>query len=267
MKTIRKRIFAALCAAAIIAATVTPAAAASTKVTGGGSRADATTVKINTTYVSSIKSSQDYSIFKFKTNTYKTYYDVRVINDTVSAPISAYFRGTDKKDAGNTYGNTGIKKGGWTYFVTGDTTLKRDSWYYIIIRNAKKGAGKITFRINAKKDLEGNAMSDAGTVKVGKNYYGKSDYIEDIDYFKFVPTATGKYRVVVKNLEVDGWLECKLMTANKSVLGSNDRVYEGKYMSVVKNLTKGTAYYIRVKSGCDEVDPRGAQYKVFIQKK
>ena len=104
-------------------------------------------------------------------------------------------------------------------------------------------------------------------MKVGKNWNGKIDYMQDTDYFKFVPTATGKYRVVVKNIDVDAPFEAYLMNGNKSVLGKKDRVYPGKYMSVVKNMEKGKTYYIRVASPCDEYNPRGEKYKVFIQKK
>lgn len=160
------------------------------------------------------------------------------------------------------------KEGDWTFFDTWNTTLKVNSWYYIIIRNGNKGAGKVSFRINAKKDLEGNAYSDATVMKVGKNWNGKIDYMQDTDYFKFVPTATGKYRVVVKNIDVDAPFEAYLMNGNKSVLGKKDRVYPEKYMSVVKNMEKGKTYYIKVYEPFDEYNPaNGAQYKVFIQKK
>ncbi len=105
-------------------------------------------------------------------------------------------------------------------------------------------------------------------MKVGKNWNGKIDYMQDTDYFKFVPTATGKYRVVVKNIDVDAPFEAYLMNGNKSVLGKKDRVYPGKYMSVVKNMEKGKTYYIKVYEPFDEYNPaNGAQYKVFIQKK
>ena len=269
MKTMRKRLIAAICTAVIITMTITPAMAATTTVKGGATRGDATVVsKFNTQYATTLKSSQDYAIFKFKTNSYKTYYDIRVFNDTVSKPFTVYLRGTDKKDVGRTRDIKSIKKGDWTFFDTWNTTLKVNSWYYIIIRNGNKGAGKVSFRINAKKDLEGNAYSDATVMKVGKNWNGKIDYMQDTDYFKFVPTATGKYRVVVKNIDVDAPFEAYLMNGNKSVLGKKDRVYPGKYMRVVKNMEKEKTYYIKVYEPFDEYNPaNGAQYKVFIQKK
>ena len=73
MKTMWKRLIAAVCAAVIIAMTITPVMAA-TAVTGGATRGSAKIVKLGTEYTTNLKSSQDYAIFKFKTNTYKTSY-------------------------------------------------------------------------------------------------------------------------------------------------------------------------------------------------
>ena len=264
MKTMWKRLIAAVCTAVIIAMTITPVMAA-TAVTGGATRGSAKIVKLGTEYTTNLKSSQDYAIFKFKTNTYKTFYEVMIFNETVTKPFTVYLRGTDKKDALG--GGVALKKGGFANFSTWDRTLKTDSWYYIIIRNGNKGAGRIKLLINYTKDLEGNALGDSTVVTVGKNCYGKSDFRLDRDYFKFVPSATGKYRVVVKNVEVGAWLDASLMNSSRTVMGKKSRIYKGDYMSLVKNMEKGKTYYIRVASPCDEYNPRGEKYKVFIQKK
>ena len=61
MKTMWKRLIAAVCAAVIIAMTITPVMAA-TAVTGGATRGSAKIVKLGTEYTTNLKSSQDYAI-------------------------------------------------------------------------------------------------------------------------------------------------------------------------------------------------------------
>lgn len=109
MRKMWKKSVLALCLMLILGAFAFPVSAADTKVTGGGSRGTAETIKTDTSYYTTIKSSQTYSIFKFKTSSIRSYYLVSVSNRSVSQPISVYLRGTDKKDAGAVSNNNSLE--------------------------------------------------------------------------------------------------------------------------------------------------------------
>ena len=172
MRKMWKKSVLVLCLMLILGAFAFPVSAADTKVTGGGSRGTAATIKTDTSYYTTIKSSQTYSIFKFKTSSIRSYYLVSVSNRSVSQPISVYLRGTDKKDAGAVSNNKNIVKTNGCLFEADTKPLKTNSWYYIIIKNSNRGAGQVGFHILSAADPEGALMREAKSLKVGKNYYG-----------------------------------------------------------------------------------------------
>ena len=100
MNRIWKKLGLVLCAVLIMGTFVFPVSAAETRVTGGSSRGNAKVIDINKDYITTIGSSQDYSIFKFKTYSYRGYYELRLTNVSVARPINIYLRGTDRLDAG-----------------------------------------------------------------------------------------------------------------------------------------------------------------------
>lgn len=265
MRKMWKKSVLVLCLMLILGAFAFPVSAADTKVTGGGSRGTAATIKTDTSYYTTIKSSQTYSIFKFKTSSIRSYYLVSVSNRSVSQPISVYLRGTDKKDAGAVSNNKNIVKTNGCLFEADTKPLKTNSWYYIIIKNSNRGAGQVGFHILSAADPEGALMREAKSLKVGKNYYGTNDFVLDNDYFKFVPEATGKYRVVVKNLDNTDWIRGSLVNGSNTKLGGNSHIEKGQYMSVTTNLKKGVAYFIHVNNQNDSYNHYN--YKIFIQKK
>lgn len=265
MRKMWKQTALALCVILILGAFALPVSAAGVKVTGGGSRSTATTIKTDTSYYTTIKSSQTYSIFKFKTNSIRSYYVVSVSNNSVSKPISVYLRGTDKKDAGAASHNRNIPKDNGCMFEAEYKPLKTNSWYYIIIKNSNKGTGQVGFHILSATDPEGSLMREAKSLKVGKNYYGTNDYVLDGDYFRFEPETTGKYRVVIKNLNNDCWIRGYLMDGSRNKLGGSSKIREGQYTSVTMTLKKGITYFIYVNNQKD--DYKHYDYKIFIQKK
>ena len=98
MNRIWKKLVLVLCAVLIMGTFVFSVSAAETRVTGGSSRGNAKVIDINKDYITTIGSSQDYSIFKFKTYSYRGYYELRLTNVSVARPINIYLRGTDRLD-------------------------------------------------------------------------------------------------------------------------------------------------------------------------
>lgn len=267
MSKMWKRLVIVLCVILIFGTFSSPISADETdiKVTGGGSRGTATTIQTDASYYTTIKSSQTYSIFKFKTSSIRSYYLISVSNKSVSQPISVYLRGTDKKDAGSASHNKNIVKSNGCLFEAEKKPLKTNSWYYLIIKNPNKGAGQVVFNSLSATDPEGALMREAKSLKVGKNYYGTNDYVLDDDYLKFVPEATGKYRVVIKNLDNDARIRGYLMNGSQKKLGGSSSIKKGQYTSVTTTLKKGVAYFIYINNQNDQY--KHYNYKVFIQEK
>ncbi len=267
MKGIWKKLILVLCAVLIMGTLSTPVLAGDASVTGGASRAAAKAICKNKNYVTTIRSSQTYSIFKFKTYSYRAHYEMRLYNVSVARPINVYLRGTDGVDAGTASGTKNLVKGDDCCVHTAKKSLKASSWYYIIIKNSNRRAGRIRFRVNVAKDLEGNTMSVAKRVTVSKNYYGTHTFPLDQDYFAFKPATSGNYRVVVKNTSDECWIRSSVMNGSGSILKKKDYYSPGKYMSVVVSLLKTRTYYIHVQSGNEEWTDSDGSYKIFIQKR
>ena len=267
MNRIWKKLGLVLCAVLIMGTFVFPVSAAETRVTGGSSRGNAKVIDINKDYITTIGSSQDYSIFKFKTYSYRAYYELRLTNVSVARPINIYLRGTDRLDAGTALDTKNLTKGNDCYIHTYKKSLKENSWYYVIIKNTNRSSGKVKFKVWGAEDLEGNTMTAAKSVEVGKNYYGKHTYPVDGDYFRFVPESSGNYRVVVKNMSQVGWIRSRVVNGSNTMLKKKDYYPTGDYMSAVVSLSKGRAYFIHIQTGDEEWSDPDCRYKLFIQKR
>ena len=170
-------------------------------------------------------------------------------------------------DAGTALDTKNLTRGNDCYIHTYKKSLKENSWYYVIIKNTNRSSGKVKFKVWGAEDLEGNTMTAAKSVEVGKNYYGKHTYPVDGDYFKFVPESSGNYRVVVKNMSQVGWIRSRVVNGSNTMLKKKDYYPMGDYMSAVVSLSKGRAYYIHIQTGDEEWSDPDCRYKLFIQKR
>lgn len=267
MRGIWKKLVLVLCAALIMGTSVSPVLAADTRVTGGTGTSSATTISLNRKYTTTLRSTQGYSVFKFKTNSYASYYELRAYNVSVARPINVYLRGTDRRDAGTGSGNINLKKGWDCEIHARRKPLKANSWYYITIRNGNRSSGSVRFEVKAAKDLEGNITSAAKRVTAGTTCYGYHTFPLDEDYFKFVPTETGNYRVQVKNVGRAGYIRSSVQNARGTILQKQDYFGVNKYMSKTMRMTRGTTYYIHVQTGNEEWSDPNTKYRVYIQKR
>lgn len=267
MKGSWKKLVLVLCTVLTIGTSVSPVLAADTRVTGGASSSAAKTISLNRKYTTTIRSSQGYSIFKFKTNSGSYFYELRAYNVSVARPINVYLRGADRVDAGTSANNINLQKGRDCGIHTRKKPLKANSWYYITIRNGNRSSGTVRFEVKAAKDIEGNIKSVAKSVSAGSTYYGYHTFPYDEDYFKFVPTATGNYRVHVKNVSTSGYIRSSVQTAGGTMLASKQFFGVNDYFSKTLRMTRGTAYYIHVQTGNEEWSDSNTKYRVYIQKR
>lgn len=264
MKKLRRNLLLVLCMTLILGTMAFPVSAAYKTIKGGNSRKAAPAFNLDTSYCATIKSTDNYVFFKFKTNKVHTYYLADVGNKSVSKPINVYLRGTDYKDAGSVRNNRNIVKSNGCLFEAEDKPLKRDSWYYLIIHNPNRGAGQVTFHVKSAKDPEGSLLSHAKTVKAGTTYSGTNDYVLDNDYFKFVPAATGKYKIYIRNVDNTSFIRGYLINGSKKKLGGQSHIGKGECKSITLTLTRGTAYYVHINNQSDSY--RHFKYRIQIQK-
>lgn len=267
MKKMWKKLAIVLCAVLIMGTSVISVSAADTSVNGGASSRAATTISLNRKYVTTLRSTQGNSVFKFKTNSYTSYYELRAYNVSVSRPINVYLRTAGGAAAGTASNNMNVRRGDDAYIHTANTQLKANTWYYVILRNGNNASGKVRFEVKGVKDLEGNTKSAAKKVSADTTYYGYHTFPLDQDYFKFVPTRTGNYRVHVKNVGSAGYVRSSVQTAGGTMLKKKEYFPVNSYMSEIVRLTRGTTYYVHVQTGNEEWSDRNTKYRVYIQQR
>ena len=159
-------------------------------------------------------------------------------------------------------------------FYQGDPHAK-GQWVYIGINTARQDLkGRVRIQITAKADLEGYTQDQAKALSLKTVKKGRVDGYADTDYFKFKCTASGKYRVTFKNVDLPGknsniYVRCNADLAK----GSNAIGYvkKGKTSTAVYTMFKGRTYYFSVETNNEKPNTYGIGYRgnytIKIQKK
>lgn len=276
MKQFGKRLAAAIMAVMIVAAMAMPAAAseliATKTITGGASKSKAVELKTDyfTEYTSTLKSSQRYVYYKFKTSNYKkdwnsTSYELYLFaNSSFSKTVTITFQDANKKN---------LKKNADCYGVGIGTDLKPNSWYYMIISNPHGATGKYKLYVHCIHDLAGKTPKKAETVKVNKTTRRALEYFEtDTDYYKFIPEKTGNYQVIVKFFDYSlggKKASVSLLDSSQKAMAKKEKLNYGQSFTTTKKMSKGKAYYIKVaNSSADEYDHSCyMRYKLLVRPK
>ncbi|KNY26721.1 hypothetical protein [Pseudobacteroides cellulosolvens] len=184
----------------------------------------------------------DFDIFKFTTQVTGPYIIqssgttnlTGSITNTVGSSISAYIQ----NDINSTDKNFKIA-----------VTLEANKTYYVQVRHNNggdrdnPGTGRYSLSVSNGSDDHGNSIMSATYFEIGQDTQGNIETGGDIDYFKFVPNASGYYGFEsTGSTNVDGWLYDYLNT----VIASDSSYGIGNNFSIIKYLEANKTYYLRV---------------------
>ena len=127
---------------------------------------------------------------------------------------------------------------------TMEITLEANTTYYFRVWNYS-GSGSYTVQYSYVEDKEGDTTATAYALGDDTSYGGSISSSIDVDYFKVVPSYSGRYCITLSNRSSDR-LNWALYTVYNERIVYNDRIYSGKTETTTVTLQKGTTYYLYV---------------------
>lgn len=234
------------------------------EVKGGATKAKAINLTFKPNgpdYVYELKTTKKLTYFKFKTQSYNAYYSFNTYAETTK-PVEHFFRRANdsviKKGASEDWGYTG--------------NLKPNTWYYLVVKNTNKAKGSIYIYTYVIKDEDRDTKDSAKKIVNATTYNCSMAEKKDVDYYKFVPSTSGKYTVIVRAAggfpDYMSSLATSFLRSDGSVVVKKSLLKKGQALTTTRKLTKGKTYYIKVSNTCRDFWNTGEvyKYKVRIQK-
>ena len=123
--------------------------------------------------------------------------------------------------------------------------LQPGETYYIKIQGYY-GTGNIKLNVSSLEDKEADTMGEASNISIGKKIVASSDGDLDNDYFRFVPTVTGNYKLYAKNNSMSDSFKFKLISSSEEELYSSYYVHKNNEAVTGVKLQAGCTYYIKI---------------------
>lgn len=119
------------------------------------------------------------------------------------------------------------------------------------------------------KDEDRDTRATAKEIVSNRTYNGTLTGFTDVDYYKFTPQETGRYRVIVRKV-TGGYTPMRaafLRSNGTEVVSKALMEGNGEAMNTLRSLTRGRTYYIEVGRMAEEYKLSDYnQYRVRITK-
>lgn len=218
-------------------------------VSRAGNNADkglATELVVGTTGTGSISEEGEDAWYKFSTGNLDAFYTVTANATTADRSFAVDLLDAEDNLLDRVNFDT-TEKGSICY------RLQKNSIYYLQVSMADIDlSGYFELRVDAVVDDYGDTMEEARTIALKKEYSGRFESANDLDYMKFLTRGEeAYYGMSITNKDLEDGLEMSLYTRDEEWIDSWN-VAMGEKLTVKVKLEKNTPYYLCAVPGASD---------------
>jgi len=221
------------------------------------SKGKANALTLGKTFTRAINAEYDVDWYKFTTTGKNSFYRVKLKNVGIDAYCYAVLYNSNGTQETYLLANKGIVD-------LEDIKIPTKGTYYLqVYSSSYSKLGKYQIGVHQRVDDANDTKSGSKTLALGKAFNGAINAQEDVDWFKFKTTSTGKYRATLRNISIDSncWAIVYTSdgTAKTYVLSGEGEVdyYDFK-------LTGNKTYYVKVYASSYK---ETGKYRLLVNKK